>query len=126
MPDISAVQFIFTEMYFLSHIETRRKQRLLYSKQSMHRRVRMLLVKTLRVSEELRSIKLAKATKRVEDGIEEPKSICMDFLTQHWTRILVNNAIERLNLEIKCRTKAIDAFPNRQSALMLVWPDCVM
>ena len=35
-------------------------------------------------------------------------------------RIRTNNAIERLNREIKRRTKAIGAFPDGQSALMLV------
>ena len=44
----------------------------------------------------------------------------MDFPTQHWTRIRTNNTIERLNREIKRRTKAIGAFPDGQSALMLV------
>ena len=44
----------------------------------------------------------------------------MDFPTQHWTRIRTNNTIERLNREIKRRTKAIGAFPDGQSALILV------
>ena len=59
------------------------------------------------------------AAKKVEDGIEETLTY-MDFPTQHWTRIRTNNAIERLNREIKRRTKAIGAFPDGQSALMLV------
>ena len=41
----------------------------------------------------------------------------MDFPTQHWTRIQTNKC---LNREIKRRTKAIGAFPDGQSALMLV------
>ena len=44
----------------------------------------------------------------------------MDFPTQHWTRIRTNNTIERLNRKIKRRTKAIGAFPDGQSALILV------
>ena len=75
--------------------------------------------KALQVSEKLRSMKLAKAAKKVEDGIEETLTY-MDFPTQHWTRLRTNNAIERLNREIKRRTKAIGAFPDGQSALMLV------
>lgn len=75
--------------------------------------------KALQVSEKLRSMNLAKAAKKVEDGIEETLTY-MDFPTQHWTRLRTNNAIERLNREIKCRTKAIGAFPDGQSALMLV------
>lgn len=53
------------------------------------------------------------------DGIEETLTY-MDFPTQHWSRIRTNNAIERLNREIKRRTKAIGAFPDGQSALMLI------
>ena len=75
--------------------------------------------KALHVSEKLQSMKLAKAAKKVEDGIEETLTY-MDFPTQHWTRIRTNNTIERLNREIKHRTKAIGAFPDGQSALMLV------
>ena len=75
--------------------------------------------KALQISEKLQSMKLAKAAKKVEDGIEETLTY-MDFPTQHWTRIRTNNTIERLNREIKRRTKAIGAFPDGQSALMLV------
>ena len=75
--------------------------------------------KALHVSEKLQSMKLAKAAKKVEDGIEETLTY-MDFPTQHWPRIPTNNTIERLNREIKHRTKAIGAFPDGQSALMLV------
>ena len=75
--------------------------------------------KAIQVVEKLQAMKLAKAAKKVEDGIEETLTY-MDFPTQHWTRIRTNNAIERLNREIKRRTKAIGAFPDGQSALMLV------
>ena len=73
----------------------------------------------------LKAMKLAKAAQKVEDGIEETLTY-MDFPTQHWTRIRTNNNIERLNREIKCRTKAICTFPDGQSALMLVCADCAM
>ena len=66
--------------------------------------------KALQVSEKLQSMKLAKAAKKVEDGIEETLTY-IDFPTQHWSRIRTNNTIERLNREIKRRTKAIGAFP---------------
>ena len=72
--------------------------------------------KAIQVAEKLRAMKLAK---KVEDGIEETLTY-MDFPTQHWTRIRTNNAIERLNREIKHRTKTIGAFPDGQSALILV------
>ena len=57
-------------------------------------------------------MKLAKATKNGEDGIEETLTY-MDFPTQHWNRIRTNNAIERLNRKIKRCTKALGAFPDR-------------
>ena len=75
--------------------------------------------KAIRVAEKLRTMKLAKASRKVEDGIEETLTY-MEFPTQHWTRIRTNNAVECLNCEIKRRTKVIDAFPGGQSALMLV------
>ena len=77
--------------------------------------------KASQVAEKLRAMKLAKAARKVDDGIEETLTY-MDFPTQHWTRIRTNNAIKRLNREIKRRTKAIGAFPDGQSALMLVYP----
>lgn len=64
-------------------------------------------------------MKLSSAAKKLEDGIDETLTY-MDFPSQHWTRIRTNNTIERLNREIKRRTKAIGAFPDGQSALMLV------
>ena len=38
---------------------------------------------------------------------------------EHWRRIRTNNAIERLNREIRLRTHAVGTFPDGQSALML-------
>lgn len=75
--------------------------------------------KAKQVADKLREMKLASAAKKVEDGIEETLTY-MDFPSQHWTRIRTNNTIERLNREIKRRTRAIGTFPDGQSALMLV------
>ncbi len=75
--------------------------------------------KASQVAEKLRVMKLAKAAKKVEDGIEETLTY-MDFPTQHRARIQTNNAIECLNREIKRRTKAIGVFPAGQSALTIV------
>ena len=43
-----------------------------------------------------------------------------DFPYEHWTRILTNNVIERLNREIRRRTRVVGTFPDGNSALMLV------
>lgn len=75
--------------------------------------------KAAKVAEKLKEMKLSAAAKKLQDGIEETLTY-MDFPTQHWSRIRTNNTIERLNREIKRRTKAIGAFPDGQSALMLV------
>lgn len=75
--------------------------------------------KAQQVAQKLREMKLSKAAQKVEDGIHETLTY-MSFPYQHWTRIRTNNTIERLNREIKRRTKAIGAFPDGNSALMLV------
>ena len=56
------------------------------------------------VAAELREMKLKEAAKKIEDG----------------TRIRTNNAIERLNREIRRRTRVVGSFPDGESALMLV------
>jgi len=71
------------------------------------------------VMEKLRSMKLKKAARKVENGIEETLSYC-DFPSEHWTRIRTNNVIERLNQEIRRRTRVVGSFPDSNSALMLV------
>ena len=71
------------------------------------------------VVEELRSMKLKEAAKKVEGGIEETLTYC-DFPSEHWTRIRTNNVIERLNREIRRRTHVVGNFPEGNSALMLV------
>ena len=39
---------------------------------------------------------------------------------EHWRRVRTNNAIERLNREIRRRTRVVGTFPDGKSALMLV------
>ena len=68
---------------------------------------------------ELRAMKLKEAAKKVEDGIEETLTYC-DFPSEHWARIRTNNVIERLNREIRRRTRMVGTFPDGNSALMLV------
>ncbi|MBQ9698661.1 MAG: IS256 family transposase [Acidaminococcaceae bacterium] len=75
--------------------------------------------KAKQVAERLKEMKLGKAAEKVETGIEETLTF-MDFPSQHWTRIRTNNMLERVNREIKRRTRAIGAFPDGNSALMLV------
>jgi len=71
------------------------------------------------VAEELRRMKLPEAAKKVEDSIEETLTY-MAFPGEHWIKIRTNNVLERLNREIRRRTKVVGAFPDGKSALMLV------
>ena len=71
------------------------------------------------MAEELRTMKLSEAAKKVEDSIEETLTYC-DFPSEHWTRIHTNNVMERLNREIRRRTRVVGCFPDGNSALMLV------
>ena len=75
--------------------------------------------KAMAVVAELKSMKLPEAAKKVADGIEETLTYC-DFPSEHWTKIRTNNVIERMNREIRRRTRVVGAFPDGNSALMLV------
>ncbi len=67
----------------------------------------------------LREMKLQAAAKKVEDSVDETLEY-MAFPREHWRKIRSNNAIERLNREIRRRTRVVGAFPDGHSALMLV------
>ena len=77
------------------------------------------LAKAVSVAAKLREMKLVKAAQKVEEGIMETLTY-MDFPEVHWTRIRTNNTLERLNKEIRRRTRVVGAFPDGESALMLV------
>ena len=64
-------------------------------------------------------MKLENAAKIVESGYEETLSY-YDFPANHWRSIKTNNPLERLNREIRRRTRVVGSFPDGQSALMLV------
>ena len=64
-------------------------------------------------------MKLPEAEKKVEAGIEETLTYC-DLPSEHWVKIRTNNVIERLNRETRRRTRVVGAFPDGNSALMLV------
>lgn len=71
------------------------------------------------VTESLNKMKLASAAKCVRDGVVETLAYTR-FPMRHWRRIRTNNAIERLNREIRRRTRVVGTFPDGKSALMLV------
>ena len=76
-------------------------------------------IKAQAVVKQFREMKFTAAAKKIETGIDETLTY-MDYPAQHWNKIRTTNLIERVNREIKRRTRAIGAFPDGQSALMLV------
>ena len=75
--------------------------------------------KARQVVEKLRSMKLAKAAEIVENGIGETLSYYR-LPPEHWRCLRTNNPLERLMREIRRRTRVVGAFPDGNSALMLV------
>ena len=67
----------------------------------------------------LQQMKLAQAAQLVRDGIEETLSY-YEFPREHWRCLRTNNPLERIMREIRRRTRVVGAFPDGQSALMLV------
>ncbi len=77
------------------------------------------LEKAAAVVEKLKAMHLSKAAKKVDANILETLTY-MEFPMEHWIRIRTNNTLERLNKEVKRRTKVVGTFPDGESALMLV------
>ncbi len=75
--------------------------------------------KALEVASELEKSKLGEAARVVREGYEETLTYTR-FPRERWRRIRTNNAIERLNREIRRRTRVVGTFPDGKSALMLV------
>lgn len=71
------------------------------------------------VIEKLRERKLTQAAEKIKEGILETLAY-YDFPSAHWRRIRTNNPLERILREVRRRTRVVGAFPDGQSALMLV------
>ena len=71
------------------------------------------------VAGKLEGMRLKEAAKCVREGVSETLAYTR-FPMAHWRRIRTNNAIERLNREIRRRTRVVGTFPDGKSALMLV------
>lgn len=65
-----------------------------------------------------------KVSEHLEEHVEECLS-CLAFPESHRQRIRTTNGQERLNQEIKRRTRVVRIFPNRESCLRLVTALCV-
>ena len=75
--------------------------------------------KSAEVVSKLRAQRLEKAARIVESGCDETLSY-YDFPVAHWRHIRTNNPLERLNREIRRRTRVVGSFPDGHAALMLV------
>ena len=71
------------------------------------------------VAQKLKEMKLNKAAGIIENSASETLSY-YKFPPQHWKHIKTNNLLERINKEIRRRTRVVGSFPDAQSALMLV------
>lgn len=71
------------------------------------------------VADKLREMKLPEAAAMVREGIAETLAY-MGFPREHWRSLRTNNPLERIIREIRRRTRVVGAFPDGQSALMLV------
>ncbi len=68
-----------------------------------------------RVAAKLEDMRLAAAAQCVRDGVAETLTYTR-FPARHWRRIRTNNAIERLNREIRRRTRVVGTFPDGKRA----------
>jgi len=71
------------------------------------------------VIKKLKKQKLPQAAKKLEDSIHETLTY-YHFPSEHWRRIRTNNPLERILREVRRRTRVVGAFPDGNSALMLV------
>ena len=72
-----------------------------------------------RVVEKLKEMKLPKAASLIERAVPDTLAYYA-FPDTHWRSLRTNNPMERLMREIRRRTRVVGAFPDGQSALMLV------
>lgn len=75
--------------------------------------------KALSVIKKLEKMKLPAAAQKIRESIDETLTY-YDFPSAHWRRIRTNNPLERIMREIRRRTNVVGAFPDGNSALMLV------
>jgi len=77
------------------------------------------LKKSRSVAKKLEKMKFKAAAKIIREGIEETLSY-YSFPREHWRQIRTNNPLERILREVRRRIRVVGAFPDGNSALMLV------
>ena len=68
---------------------------------------------------ELQGMKLKETARKVSESIEETLTY-YDFPSEHWMKIRTNNTIERLNREIRRRTRVAGTFPDGNLGCKLI------
>lgn len=71
------------------------------------------------VASKLRGMRLEKAATMLQAGIADTLAYYA-FPSEHWRSLRTNNPLERLNREIRRRTRVVGCFPDGRSAVMLV------
>ena len=71
------------------------------------------------VHKKLLAMKLTKAAQIMREGVEETLAY-MSFPREHWLKIRTTNPLERINREIRRRTRVVGAFPDGNAAVLLV------
>ncbi len=71
------------------------------------------------VADKLRKMKLKNASEYIENSIDETLSY-YNYPEEHRRKIRTNNPMERILREVRRRTNVVGAFPDGESALMLV------
>lgn len=77
------------------------------------------LDKAAKVVADLRAMRLQKAAELVERSVSETLAY-YSYPQTHWLKIRTNNPLERIMREIRRRTRVVGAFPDGDSAVMLV------
>ena len=75
--------------------------------------------KIAEVTAKLKAMKLPRAAELVQNSGQETLTY-FAFPSNHWRQIRTNNPLERIIREIRRRTRVVGAFPDGNSALMLV------
>ena len=71
------------------------------------------------VADKLEGLRLGKVAQLVREGVGETLAY-MAFPREHWRCLRTNNPLERVMRELRRRTRVVGAFPDGESALMLV------
>lgn len=78
-----------------------------------------VVTKVSDICEKFPEMKLPKAAELIEEKIEETLTY-YSYPDNRWVRIRINNALERIMREVRRPTRLVGAFPDVNSALMLV------